>query len=215
MEQISRTPPPGDNDRRIVFYPLESDVAQVETAVATSRGIARLEALTSLAWYLRERDSKRAEILADEVESLLQRSASPGSARLHARLQLVRAETSTLFAAKVDSDALVESAVQMFQRAEDIIGLGDSFLLRRLVAHEHGDMDAAITACDRARACFEKSRDPLRTALAEAWRASMSAFRDVASAEATAQRLRATGIAHPSLQALLFAIEGVVASRKG
>jgi len=197
------------------LFALDADVATLEADLPSLAGPVRRAALAELAWYLRQRDSRRALLLAHEAETLLEGAEEEERSQLAARLSLIRAETSALFAHLDEAAPLVESAKNAFRRLDDVLGEGDAFMVESLVAHARGDMDSTIAACAHAAACYARVDDPLRLALAEARRAFLMSFRDPASVESSLKAALGTKLEHPSLQALQASTEGFLESLKG
>jgi hypothetical protein len=84
------------------FFALDDEVLRLEQELAHTCGDGRLTGLLTLAWHLRQRDTRRAVDLAHEVQSLLDGPAcqNPGQ-NIHptitARLTLLQAEAKWLF----------------------------------------------------------------------------------------------------------------------
>lgn len=197
------------------LYALDADVAAIEGLLPTVRGTARTGVLVPLAWHLRQRDSRRALALVDETEALLEYVDEPERSALHARLLLVRAETAALFAMPDDAEPLVAEAKHTFSRLGNVAGDVDAGIVAAIVAHAQGDMDRVIALLGTAHENALRIDDAARSAAVEAWLMFYLAFRDPAMVRARLTVLLAQTPAHPAVEALLAAAEGVVASRHG
>jgi signal transduction histidine kinase/DNA-binding response OmpR family regulator len=197
------------------LYALDGDVAALEASLPALDGIPRCTALVELAWYFRQRDSSRALSLADEAAAQLAEAKGEQLAHLAARVSLIRAEASVLFARLDDAPGLVASALDAFRGLDDAIGEGDAFVVESFVAHQRGDMERAIAACSDAAVCFARSNDRLRLAVAEAHHMFFMGFRDPAKVEPKLKTALEMRPRHPSLDALYASTEGYLASVRG
>ena len=143
----------------------------------------RLAALLPLAWQLRQRDTTRALALADQAEACLAVTDLAADARLGiaARLCLIRGEASWLRGQSDAGAALAASALRDFTACNDAIGCADVHWLLAYIAYDQGDPARWDTELAAMAACAE-SADPERVTIAQAWRAVLVAFRDIAAA---------------------------------
>ena len=97
---------------RLKLFASNDELAVLESRLATLSGPQRCAALLPLAWQLRQRDSRRALVLADEADALLPASGSsqPELTRAAARLRLLRAEIRLLFDDPAAAEQLAQSA---------------------------------------------------------------------------------------------------------
>lgn len=127
-----------------------------------------------LAWALRQRDGKRALLLAQQV----QESVSLARAGL-LRLDLIRGELFWLNGELESALVLANSALQGFTELQDDIGCADAHWLRAWIAVDQGE--AGIEQV-HLKAMAAASADPTRICIAQAAQARDDAFRDVNSA---------------------------------
>jgi diguanylate cyclase (GGDEF)-like protein/PAS domain S-box-containing protein len=163
----------------------DDQIAQLETALPSQRGAERLRALAAMAWYLCQRDTHRALVLADEAESMfgLFLVAEPERQCIAARLGLVRGEICRLQGKLTDARALIESALHDFTQLNDDIGVADAHWLRSFVAGDSGDAslrDDDLAQCARRA---RKAGDVMRADVAEAAQARFSVFSDLREAQ--------------------------------
>ena len=104
-------------------------------------GHQRLAALLPLAWHLRQRDTTRALLLADEAEASLAVTGLAAGERLGmaARLSLIRGEAKWLFSESDEGAALAANALRDFTACDDAIGCADAHWLLAYYAHGQGD----------------------------------------------------------------------------
>jgi hypothetical protein len=149
----------------------------------------RLPALVELAWHSRQRNTPQALVHSAEANSLLDgRDAGNGeSALLRARLLLVRAEASWLFA---DLDAALgqaQAALGLFAHSQHWAGCSDAHLHIAECFVERGDSGEFKASIHRAGQCAARVQDPQRCAFVEARSAFWWAARDVKTATAEYQ----------------------------
>ncbi|HSY27831.1 MAG TPA: GGDEF domain-containing protein, partial [Burkholderiaceae bacterium] len=82
------------------IFTVDEEVGRLEAAILGLSGPARLTPLISLAWHLRQRDTRRALVLTDEATIMLDDAllSDVERQRYRARLRLVRGEAHWLFA---------------------------------------------------------------------------------------------------------------------
>ena len=166
------------------MFALDDAVLQWERELPALRGGARLPVLLALAWHLRQRDTGRALLLAQEALDLLSGAdlAPAQRALAEARIALVRAESAWLNgkfdAAWSQADAVLHtcSALQAHTVCSDAHWLMAAIALDR---GDHATVDACFT---QAAAAARGGADALRTLLAEAALARATVQRDRAGA---------------------------------
>ena len=170
------------------LFALDDELARCEAQLSAPLDtLARLHATVTLAWYLRQRDSRRAQSLADAAESELANPSHPPPqlAGLVARLQLLRAELQWLQADLEGALRLAKNGLQTFTALRDAVGTADSHWLLAWIASDRGDhaqRDADMRACTaQAQACG----DTLRADLADAATANWAMYLDRKAAYAT------------------------------
>lgn len=196
------------------LYALDDEVSRLQTELASSVLPDRLSCLVTLAWYLRQRDSRQALVLADEAEKLLHASVLPQPAQraARARLVLIRAEVAALFRQFERAEQCLQDAWIDFAALQDEIGAGDTLLVDSLTALEQGDMKRALRTCELAAARFEHSGEVTRMLMAQAWHVYLLSFSEP---EISRERLlflaqQNQDMRHPSLAALMAAAQGEV-----
>ncbi len=198
------------------MFALDEQVEQLEGALHATQADARLPILVELAWYIRQRDSRRAQLLADEALTLLAASppAEPQRRRIKARLQLVRGETKWLFAELDAAHSLAQEALQTFTMQHDPIGVADANWLLASIAIDRGQHANGDRHLEAAVAAAQSGDDALRADLGEAALARWAALRNpsVAQAKWGARFKRDTPHQHPSLTAWINDFCGLVAS---
>lgn len=141
------------NQHLALFAP-EEEVLALEHALADLSGDARLPTLIALAWHLRQRDSQRALLLAEEAEAALQAAdIEYVERRRHlARITLMRAEISALFGHLDEADRLANLAFEDFTSINHTDGIGDVHWIRSAIALDRGNdkqVNALMSqACD-------------------------------------------------------------------
>ncbi len=163
------------------LFALDDELARCEAQLSAPLDTpARLRATVTLAWYLRQRDSRRAQSLADATDTLLPNAPFDAAQRdaLQTRLQLLRAELLWL---QADLDAAQQSAQachESFNRLRDQQGSADTYWLLAWIASDRGEprqRDAAIAACE---AQAQAGGDSLRADLAEGAMALWDTYQD-------------------------------------
>lgn len=168
------------------FFSADAAVELLESQLlATTDGASRLQALLALAWQLRQRDTRRALALADELEAYLANTALAAAeqARIKYRVQLIRGEADWLFGELVAAQGKAEKALSGFEAIDDRFGSADAHWLLACVAHDQGD-GARRDAQRRAMIASIEDLDLTRVTIANTALAINAAFRDVAAAKA-------------------------------
>ncbi len=162
------------------------DVVQLEGALPVSQDAARLPGLVALAWHLRQRDTRRAVLLAAEADALLARSGLPEPQQrgVKARLALVHGEAKWLFGELEDAQNMAEQAVLEFSRLGDLTGSADAHFLLGSVILSRGNPPRVVSEMEAAAACAREAGDKVREELAEGGLAFNAAVKDVHDAAA-------------------------------
>lgn len=166
------------------MFALNEEVAQLEAALPHARGLGRLEVLIPLAWHLRQRNTARALVLADEARGLLNPVLNQHP-QLHAglrsgmaRLKLIWAEIKWLMGELDAAEAIIRRALRVFQELDDARGCCDSHWLLALVASDRGMAACFETEQGMALAAAREAGDALRENLCVAAMARFDALRD-------------------------------------
>ncbi|WP_397534666.1 diguanylate cyclase [Roseateles sp.] len=168
------------------FFATDEAVAELEAELLSASGPTRLHALVSVAWQMRQRDTKRALELCDEAEVCLASDScaalSDGIRRaIQARMMLIRGEAKWLFDELDAGVVLAESALREFTACGDDIGCADAHGLRAYLAHGQGDLARRAAEWESVISCAE-GNDAVRHTSAQARKAAFGAFHDVAAA---------------------------------
>jgi signal transduction histidine kinase len=171
------------------FFADNNTVAQVEADVKSASNTEKqtvLNLTAELAWHLRQRNTQRALLLADQALALIASLSKWGQAydqKIPLRLMLIQAEAKWLFGELEASKTLAETALQGFAMRQDRLGCADAHWLLALLAYDAGDgvrHNAALT--DMAAAA--SGIDPIRVIVAQSTLATSIAFRDTHAARA-------------------------------
>ena len=122
------------------MFVTNAEVIHLQTGLSALAGYARLFSLLRLAWYLGERDTRRALTYADEVEILCHRlGLEPRQKNLVlARVLLVRGNAKWLFSESDVAEQLTSSALKIFQDERDGCGCADAYWLLAWGANTQG-----------------------------------------------------------------------------
>ena len=200
-----------------LFAP-EEEISDLTAHLTSARGLDKFICQLTLAWHLRQRDSRRALSIAIQAMTDLTELDAPETLRrqFHARLCLIRAEIAALFAELKIAETLLAEAVSVFSDLNDGIGLGDAWLTDAALALELGKVEREAIACANAASCYARTGDSLRLAIAESWAIYELAFYDPSAASVRhaafdRQYLHAD---QPAVAAHLAAALGVIHGRR-
>ncbi len=168
------------------MFALDAEVAKREGALGRLAGAERLAALVSLAWDLRQRNTRRALKLADEADTLIETLDFSARERqsVGARLQLVRSEAKWLFAELDVANALADNALEAFTRLADEIGCADAHWLRAFIAFDRGNVERSAAGLEATVLHASRASDVPRIDTAQAVLAMWESHRDPGAAEA-------------------------------
>jgi PAS domain S-box-containing protein len=173
---------PATQRNSLEFFATDDAVAVLEAALHAATGPERIDALVAVAWQMRQRDTQRALVLADEAEASLATADFPDTAQSHikARLQLIRGEAKWLFGELDNSKRLAEGVLNSLGSLDDALARADAHWLLAWVAYDQGEMASHV----RELREVEKSAgtDPVRLTAARSAQARIDAFRDGATA---------------------------------
>ena len=189
---------------------------------------AKNTCLTEICWHLRQRDSKRASSIADELEwDFAQNELAQGRAdmlmgdagdfdirtinRQRARIGLVRAEIAALTRHFTSATQQLATARQLFLELNDCVGEGDSYLTEAIIVLEQGALKRAVELTESAVTCFETC-DPTRSMLAQGWLLYLQAFylRETVQDNVTLLKTKFSELKHPAFNALVIAAQGEI-----
>ena len=164
------------------MFVVDAQLAQLEAALPSRQGDARLHLMIELAWHLRQRDTARARILAHDAAALLSQLSDPGRCLAEARLMLIEGEAKWLFAELDAARALADQACIEFDQQGDAVGSADARWLRAWIeidsANPAGGDSELAAACAFAR----RTGDPLRCDVFEAAAAVFALYGDLTAA---------------------------------
>jgi diguanylate cyclase (GGDEF)-like protein len=191
-------------------------VSALEARLARLPTADRARSLAELAWHLRQRDTRRAQSLADEALALLPPAAAADDrARgIATRAALTLAECDLLFLRMDEARMRAHRCVDAFAALDDPAGVGDAWLLLARIAQAGGDGAAERAACGAALDAYSGARDPARTGVARATNllARLPRDREAARAEVEAIRSMAPPIA---AQCVLRYVDALLAYQAG
>jgi len=200
------------------YFGLDEQVAALEAQLEHVAGGERLAVLVPLAWYLRERDTRRALLLVAEARSLVPVARGLESAertRVEARLTTIDAAAKVLFAQYDAAELLIASARRGFESIADLVGVGDTCVLEARVMRDRGQReDACLQA---AHDNHRQTGDVIRWRYAQVWLAIRSTYSDINAAErqwgeavAAARKL-----GHPGLDANCEFFQALIHGKRG
>ncbi len=168
------------------LYAYNDQVTQMEAALPSIIGSARLPILLELAWHLRQRDAVRTSQLDEEIRQLLDKHEFPSFERQQAlaRLQLIAAENALLHADLEQTESLGLAAQQEFVAIGDARGEIDCHLLLAWGHSHRGNFALSKQLLGIAQQAAEQIHDQLRADVADAMLARITVFRDVPEAKA-------------------------------
>lgn len=188
------------------LYVTDEEVRRQEARLPTLEGPQRLQGSILLAWHLRQRDIKHAQVLLQGIDVT---AAGP----LAARLLLTRGECALYAADLTSAEQHARSALNL---ARDALARGDVAHLLARVAEARGDRQTELAqrniAIDQYRAALDSERlAHARTALLLA--AGLGDTEPVAT-EIAALRREYSPLS-PALATHLAVVEGLVAFQQG
>ena len=200
------------------LFALEDEVTQLAARLTSAHGLEKFMMQLSLAWHLRQRNSRRAAELAAQVLTELAELDAPETMRrqFYARLCLIRAEVAALHGRLNDAEHLLADSLTVFTDLNDATGLGDASLTDAALALEQGDAGREARACNNAITWYTRANDQLRLSIAESWAIYELAFYDpmAASVRHAAFDRQHQHQSHPAVAAYLAAAQGVIQGRR-
>ncbi len=160
------------------IFVLIEEVARLELALLTSQGELRLQQLIELAWHLRQRDTHRALVLADQAMDLLPASAKEGGCIGLARLQLIWAETKWLRGDLAQAQMIAQQAWDIFTRHACPEGVSDVHWLMASIELDRGNMERLREELLLVAEAGRLAQDSLRVNMALVCQARLDALND-------------------------------------
>jgi signal transduction histidine kinase len=149
------------------FSILDDALEQMERDLQGAPEIAPPEALLALSWHLRQRDTQRSLLVADQVhDRLAQAGMLSGRETMVARLNLVRGEAKWLAAEFAAAKILANQALQDFAAANDRLGVADAHLLLASIAFDEDNI-VQREAEKKAVIVAIQNIDPVRNRIAD------------------------------------------------
>lgn len=177
------------------LYALDEELLQWENQLVQSQGAARLSALLPLAWHLRERNTARAALLADEIEALLPFCREP-LAVVRARLALLRGEILFLQSDLAQAFTLAQQVLNSVSASGGAAAAGhagshlfdlyiDALLLLATISTGRGNFQQRGEYLSAAREALRGSDDEERLLVCDSLLAVAAMFEDAPQAQAT------------------------------
>ncbi len=175
------------DDKVLAELELELELEQAQQQATQQPRPALLLCMLRLCWQLRQRDTRRALALANELDVML--SASSDSSQTHdltqkdhlqfqARIMLVRAEATGLLGDFAGCLNMTEAALQVFSRLDDALGCADAHWLLSWLAYDSGDLLRANEEMSSV-ATLAAGNDQIRSQIAMAQLARYWALTDI------------------------------------
>ncbi len=170
----------------IHMFVSDEEVAALEQEFLATTGTRHLQVLVALAWYLRQRDTHRAELLALKAQTMLASSSLPLQARqrLAARILITLAEIKWLFADLDAGSTLIDQGLQEMRQLDDVEGLADALWARGMISIYQGDVKMSGQAFGAALAAAQRGQDQMRVRLSLSALGVNLAYRDQQAAVA-------------------------------
>ncbi len=155
------------------LFLIDDEFAKLEATLASAGSSADIAEQVALAWHLRERDTRRARLLAERLlRQLASRPATePQGAQqslsLGLRLRLLLAECHWLFAELDLAETQAQGIVKEARSLRDILVLADAHLLLAHIAGDRGDPHKRCTELDATAAVAVGSGDDFRMEFAQ------------------------------------------------
>lgn len=169
----------------IECFALEPEIVRLQALLPALDGAERIDALTAMAWHLRQRDADQALKLADYAAQLNHERSDPDDLRKSriARLALVRAEVACHTGACDEADRHLAVARAGFAELGDEIGAGDVDAVAALTAWSRADRLTEFAGWNAALQHYAVGGDAVRRDFAaariELWLAQRSRNRAV------------------------------------
>jgi signal transduction histidine kinase len=196
------------------LFASDTSVAECEAVLPALVGPARLAALVTLSWQLRQRDSTRAAALVDEAQALLQLVDDQTREAIAARLLLLRAELRWLSGDLDTAQAMAEAARETLCAMADDAGCADAHWLCAWIAVDRGDHVRRDLELERCAQVAQAAGDTERAAIAEAASARWAVLRDLDAARARwGTRFDPAALRSPALDCWVSDYLGMAASQ--
>ena len=177
----------------------DEEVAALEKAVAAQAPASAAQQL-ELAWHLRQRDTRRALAMLDD---LTQTHGEALSAAQTGRIYLIQAEAATLFADYARASELLGRAEASLAVAGDPGGIGDQHYLAAGLAFLLGEMQVCISRAQQAADSYERAGEEANQKIAMAIHAINGMLADPNAAESLLSRLAETDGDPPPVHAMI------------
>ena len=170
------------------MFVTNEEIVQWEQQLSFLQGVERLSMLVRLAWFLHQRDTRRALLLADEADAQMLHMMATGVLPEHeshlfrARLLLVRAQAAWLFFELDQAQQLAQSSLHAFQLTdtdEGMQGSADAHYLLAFVALQRGETASMEAQIALATSRAKSAHDPVREIVALSFLANQTALRNL------------------------------------
>ena len=168
------------------MFVLNSEITRLEALLVPLQNEFRLPVLIALAWQIRQRDSRRAEELAQQAHTILKVTfLQPAQRQAYLiRLALIQGEIDWLFAKLDEAQASAEWALAEATLFEDQLASADAHWLLSAIAGDRGWHERRDSELEKVALCAQRGGDALRGALAEACLARWAIFSNPMTAQA-------------------------------
>lgn len=177
--------PTSIHDQPLSLFAQDGEVAAMEVEFEATAPHQPLSLLVSLAWQLRQRDTRRSIELVETAESLLNGLGEQGTRAddVRARLSLVRAEATWLYGEPHVAHNHLDVALSLFTRSGNHIGAADVHWLLCSLANDVGQTGEADRHLSAALSHLAHTDDNTRLQATLLRRVSDYATRDVERAQ--------------------------------
>ncbi len=213
---LAPLPAPAEASGAPDFFGTDDAIARLGAALADASTPLAEQALAQvdLAWYLRQRDTRRALQCAADAQATLAALEPEARQRAVGRLALVRGEVDWLFNRLADAEVQLAAARTAFDAIADRVGQGDAHLLEAsLLDQRGGDRAGALHA---AAASYHAAGRRDRERLGATWLACVEATSqgDEAQARWGATLDEAAALGQPGLLTYVEGARGTLAWRR-
>jgi diguanylate cyclase (GGDEF)-like protein len=200
------------------LYAPDEEIHAFEASLSLPDNASRLENLITLAWHLRQRDSRRSLSLIKEASVLL--NILPNDTHHHsyfqARIKLVKAEIHWLCGELELAKRDATVAFSQFEEQENLIGLGDAYFLFSSIHRDLGEIQKRDQCLQTAIEQFQISGDLQRYQIALARYLHNSAVRAPKNTEIELHQHFPIDISYPlAVSAWLASAHATIANKVG
>ncbi|MBI3229212.1 MAG: GGDEF domain-containing protein, partial [Burkholderiales bacterium] len=158
----------------------DDELAQLEMQAASATERPSVVHQVSIAWHLRQRNTRRAQNIAQELLARLETT----QLAWQARLMLVLGEAKWLFAEFEQASQMAQDALQHFSHLQDHSGCCDAHWLISAIAIDQGRQQDSAESLRAAAKSAALAEDRLRAAIVDAAQARWAFFADARASDA-------------------------------